>query len=90
MLTHELTHLKRRDLAFKALLLVVRAVHWYNPAAWLLARLAGRDLEAAATNRPWPGAGPPTVPPTATRCCAPCRWAACPPFPVVLHLVNGI
>ena len=58
MLTHELTHLKRRDLAFKALLLLVRAVHWYNPAAWLLARLAGRDLEAACDEQAVAGRGP--------------------------------
>lgn len=47
MLLHERTHLRRHDLALKALLLAARALHWYNPAVTLLARRAGRDLETA-------------------------------------------
>lgn len=47
MLLHERTHLRRHDLALKALLLAVRALHWYNPAVILLARRADRDMEAA-------------------------------------------
>ena len=47
MLLHERTHLRRRDLALKALLLAARALHWYNPAVILLARRADRDMEAA-------------------------------------------
>lgn len=47
MLLHERTHLQRRDLALKALLLLARGLHWYNPAVALLARRAARDLEAA-------------------------------------------
>lgn len=33
---HELTHYKRKDLAFKWLSLFVNAVHWFNPLAYLL------------------------------------------------------
>lgn len=47
MLLHERTHLRRRDLALKSLLLAARALHWYNPAVTLLARRADRDMEAA-------------------------------------------
>lgn len=47
MLLHERTHLRRRDLALKALLLAARALHWYNPVVILLARRADRDMEAA-------------------------------------------
>lgn len=47
MLAHELTHIRRRDIAFKALLTLVTAVHWYNPAAWLLQKCAARDIESA-------------------------------------------
>lgn len=47
MLLHERTHLRRRDLALKALLLAARALHWYNPAVALLTRRADRDMEAA-------------------------------------------
>jgi beta-lactamase regulating signal transducer with metallopeptidase domain len=45
ILRHELVHLKRRDLWYKLLLLIVNAAHWFNPAAWLLLREAGKDLE---------------------------------------------
>lgn len=47
MLLHERTHLQRRDLALKALLLLARAIHWYNPAVGFLTRRAVRDMEAA-------------------------------------------
>lgn len=57
MLAHELTHLKRRDLAFKGLLLLARALHWYNPAAWLLMRRAGRDIESACDEQAVAGRG---------------------------------
>ena len=33
---HELTHYKRKDLAFKWLSIFVNAVHWFNPLAYLL------------------------------------------------------
>ena len=44
---HELTHRKRRDLAYKALLLLAAAVHWFNPLVWLMLRAAEGDLERA-------------------------------------------
>lgn len=47
LLAHELAHLARRDLARKALFSLVLALHWYNPAVWLLAKRAGRDMETA-------------------------------------------
>uniref|UniRef100_UPI003FF04A65 M56 family metallopeptidase n=1 Tax=Gemmiger formicilis TaxID=745368 RepID=UPI003FF04A65 len=45
MLAHELTHIKRHDVAKKLLFTLACAVHWYNPAVWLLAARAGRDIE---------------------------------------------
>ena len=57
MLTHELTHLRRHDLAFKLLLAVVCGLHWYNPAVWLLARRAGRDIENACDEQVVAGQG---------------------------------
>lgn len=39
MLAHELTHIKRHDVAKKLLFTLACAVHWYNPAVWLLAAL---------------------------------------------------
>ena len=47
MLAHEQAHLRRHDVAFKLLLMLVCAVHWYNPAVWLLQSRASRDIEAA-------------------------------------------
>ncbi|WP_294497463.1 M56 family metallopeptidase [uncultured Gemmiger sp.] len=57
MLTHELTHLRRHDLAFKLLLTAACALHWYNPVLWLLARRAGRDIEAACDEQVVAGQG---------------------------------
>lgn len=47
MLLHELVHAKRHDVAYKLIFLAARAVHWYNPLAWLLLRRAGQDVEFA-------------------------------------------
>ena len=47
MLRHELTHIKRGHIVCKAVLLSACAVHWYNPAVWLLARRCEKDLEFA-------------------------------------------
>ena len=47
MLAHELTHIKRHDVAKKLLFTLTCVVHWYNPAVWMLAARAGRDIEAA-------------------------------------------
>ncbi|MEG1918538.1 MAG: M56 family metallopeptidase, partial [Oscillospiraceae bacterium] len=43
--THELTHWSHNDIAAKLLLAVVCALHWYNPAVWLLRREWNRDME---------------------------------------------
>lgn len=45
VLDHELTHVRRRDLWYKLLLLLVNAVHWFNPLVWWMCRQAGRNLE---------------------------------------------
>ncbi len=44
---HELTHVKRRDLAGKALLFLVCALYWFDPLVWHMARVAGENMEAA-------------------------------------------
>ncbi len=45
ILCHELTHYKRRDVLYKSVLLLANALHWFNPAVWLMRKLAGSDLE---------------------------------------------
>ncbi|MBQ7874526.1 MAG: hypothetical protein IJ306_05125 [Oscillospiraceae bacterium] len=47
ILRHELTHYKRRDTLYKAVLLLANALHWFNPAVWLMQKLAGADLEVS-------------------------------------------
>lgn len=46
-LLHEYTHFRRGDLWRKLLLLAANALHWWNPAVWLLRRAAERDIEMA-------------------------------------------
>jgi hypothetical protein len=45
ILKHELTHYRQYDLWYKLFLLVVNAVHWFNPAVYLLRCEACIDLE---------------------------------------------
>lgn len=45
ILRHELTHCRRRDIWYKALMMAANAVHWFNPVVWWMAREAARDLE---------------------------------------------
>ena len=45
VLYHELCHIKRQDVAYKALFLWVNCVHWFNPLVWWLSRAAGRNVE---------------------------------------------
>jgi len=45
ILTHEYVHIRRFDALRKLVFLAVAVMHWFNPAAWLLMRLASRDME---------------------------------------------
>jgi len=51
VLRHELCHLRHGDLRLKCLLLAVNALHWFNPALWLLRREAGAAMELACDER---------------------------------------
>jgi len=42
---HELSHLKRHDIAFNWLAALAQALHWFNPAVWLAAQQARIDME---------------------------------------------
>lgn len=42
---HELCHLRRRDLEYKALLMAACWLHWFNPLVWWMSRVAGQNLE---------------------------------------------
>ena len=47
VLLHELAHDRRRDLWLKFLLLAAKAVHWFNPLVWWMAKRACADIEVA-------------------------------------------
>lgn len=47
ILLHERIHVQRLDNLWKLLALVTAAIHWFNPAAWVLVILLGRDLEVS-------------------------------------------
>ena len=45
VLRHELTHLRRRDIAYKGVLTLACVLHWFNPLVWRMSRLAGENVE---------------------------------------------
>ena len=47
VLTHELAHIRRFDAFRKPALAAVVCLHWFNPLAWVMLALAGRDMERA-------------------------------------------
>ncbi|HIW54387.1 MAG TPA: hypothetical protein H9883_05420 [Candidatus Ruthenibacterium merdigallinarum] len=58
-LRHELAHIRRGDLWAGLLLHAVCALHWFNPAVWLLAHCARRDMEFACDEAVLAGRGAP-------------------------------
>ena len=48
---HELSHLKRGDLAVILLLNALSAVYWFNPCVWLCFGFIRRDMESACDQR---------------------------------------
>lgn len=47
ILRHELIHCKRRDLWYKAMILIATALHWFNPVVYLMARATAVQCEIA-------------------------------------------
>lgn len=45
ILRHELTHYKRHDLWYKAMILTATVLHWFNPVAYFMARAASVQCE---------------------------------------------
>ncbi|WP_304508283.1 M56 family metallopeptidase [Anaerotignum sp.] len=45
ILKHELVHCKRRDIWYKALLVIARGIHFFNPFVHWMVRLAEHDIE---------------------------------------------
>ncbi len=55
---HELTHLRRGDLDERHKLFWACALYWYDPLVWYMARVAGRDMEAACDAQVTAGMSP--------------------------------
>ena len=51
VLRHELMHLKYRDSWYKAILLLVCDLYWFNPVFWVMKKLAFRDVEYVCDER---------------------------------------
>ncbi len=47
ILAHELTHYRRKDLVWKYLLVLVQALHWFNPVVYWMGDWADQSCEAA-------------------------------------------
>ena len=45
ILRHEAIHIKRRDILYKTLVLLARAVHWFNPFVHIMSVEANKDVE---------------------------------------------
>ncbi|MDR0859053.1 MAG: M56 family metallopeptidase [Oscillospiraceae bacterium] len=45
VLLHELTHLRRKDVLIKWLMVLVCSLHWFNPVVWLVRREIDRAAE---------------------------------------------
>lgn len=45
ILRHELVHLKRNDLWYKALVLLATAIHWFNPVVYIMAKAIAVQCE---------------------------------------------
>lgn len=43
ILSHEMTHYKRKDLWVKLLIITARTIHWFNPFVCLMEREAGKQ-----------------------------------------------
>lgn len=46
LLRHELYHFLHKHITYKTFLAVVNALHWFNPAVWMMCRKAEFDLES--------------------------------------------
>lgn len=44
---HELAHYKRKDILFNYTLLIIQAIHWFNPFIWYFFKKVREDMELA-------------------------------------------
>lgn len=51
IIRHELAHCAAKDTRIKALILVLNAVHWFNPFVWFMKSMVDQDMELACDER---------------------------------------
>ncbi len=51
IIRHELVHCAGKDTQMKMLLIIVNAIHWFNPFVWLMRSLADQDMELVCDER---------------------------------------
>ena len=51
IISHELTHFKRKDMFYKWLVQVTICVHWFNPFVWLLGKEVNRRCELSCDEK---------------------------------------
>lgn len=51
IITHELTHVRRKDYMWKQIGFVILAVHWFNPLVWVAYYLFCKDIELACDEK---------------------------------------
>ncbi|MDD4564129.1 MAG: M56 family metallopeptidase [Eubacteriales bacterium] len=56
ILRHEMIHMKRNDTLFKILLMIISAIHWFNPFVHIMSRRASRDIEISCDTKTLSGA----------------------------------
>lgn len=47
---HELTHLKRHDNWYKLFMIIMNALHWFNPLVYVMVNTANNDMELCCDN----------------------------------------
>lgn len=51
VLAHEYVHIKRLDVLWKIILIVILALHWFNPLVWIMFYIVNRDIELSCDEK---------------------------------------
>jgi len=51
VLAHEYVHIKRLDILWKVILIVILALHWFNPLVWIMYYIVNRDIELSCDEK---------------------------------------
>lgn len=51
ILAHEYVHIKRLDVLWKVILIVILVLHWFNPLVWMMFYIVNKDLELSCDEK---------------------------------------